>query len=279
MPKGSYQGTHATTSAERKSAGSSSRETDPRKRTRSLTPASLAMRRKRCSSGSPSSAGAGGPPATTSSAPGTSASAAMTLPTPLRGTSRPTDRILATSPLRAAVGPAGVKWSRSTPQGTTDTRRRGAPKRSSSNSSSLQVATIWSTSAAMRSSACSRSAGLVSDVPCWRRLTTPRAWKVCSTGSRSSVAASSAAMPDIQKCACTTSGGATSQERRRWSAKRPMYGGSASLGTYAAGPASTCSTTTPWASRTRAARHGASRRVCTTTSWPRAARAVASAAT
>ena len=43
-----------------------------------------------------------------------------------------------------------------------------------------------------------RSGGLVSVMPLQRRFVAPRAWKVCTTGTRTCAAASRAARPDIQ---------------------------------------------------------------------------------
>ena len=50
------------------------------------------------------------------------------------------------------------------------------------------------------------AAGWCPRLPWCRRLTVPSAWNVCTTGMAVPRAASSAASPDIQKCAWTTSG-------------------------------------------------------------------------
>jgi hypothetical protein len=60
------------------------------------------------------------------------------------------------------------------------------------------VATIRSTSRATVRSAAIRSSGLVSHAPWCRRLTLPKAWKVCTVGTPTSRAAASTAIPDIQ---------------------------------------------------------------------------------
>ncbi len=83
----------------------------------------------------------------------------------------------------------------------------------SSWTSSVQVAMIRAQDAPISRSAAGRSAGLVSAVPWWRRLTVPSAWYVCTTGTPRSRAASSAAVPDIQKWAWTTWGRVPRQAR------------------------------------------------------------------
>ena len=72
-----------------------------------------------------------------------------------------------------------------------------------------------STRPATARSAATRPGGLVSSAPWWRRFTLPRAWKVCTTGRPSGAAADTAAMPDIQKWACTTSGRRAAQSAPR----------------------------------------------------------------
>src|SRR5512144_907649 len=279
IPNGSYHGTQATTSAERMSAGRASRPTRPRKSTRSSTPCRSASARRRRISRSRPSPVRSGPPATTSSASGTSARALMRLPTPLRATSRPTNNTRYKPGCLASAAPSGRNRVRSTPHGRTDTRRRSAPIRTSSNSSSEQVATIRSSSRTRCSSIAIRCAGEVSLWPWCRRLTTPSAWKVCTTGIPSGRAAASAARPDIQKWAWTTSGRSRSHSVCRSRAKSSMYGSSSSLGTAVGGPAATWSTTTPGCVTTRRRRAWSSRRVCTVTSTPRPARAADSEAT
>ena len=121
----------------------------------------------------------------------------MVSSTPLRRTSRPT----VTSRGRAARGnavPFGVNPAVSTPHGTTRIRCRGAPRRASSKTSSLHVATIRSTAWATARSAATRPSGLVSAWPWCRRLTLPSAWKVCTVGTPLASAAVSTARPDIQ---------------------------------------------------------------------------------
>ena len=81
----------------------------------------------------------------------------MTLPMPLRSTSRPG----VDDPVRrgraARAGPSGRKCSRSTPHGTTWTLERSAPSRISSKTSSVQVATMRSARATMSRSSSTRS--------------------------------------------------------------------------------------------------------------------------
>ena len=284
MPNGSYQGTQTTASALRSRAGSSARPTRPRKCTRSSTWALRASARSRPTSGSVSTSAASGPPATTSSASGPPlltrpASAEIALPMPLRSTRRPTYTSRARPGVRSSASPIGRKVSRSTPHGTTEMRLRSPPRRSSSKTSSLQVATMRSHSSTRRRSTSSRSGGLVSREPWWRRFTTPSAWKVMTTGIPSGRAASRAAYPLIQKCACTTSGRRRDHWRRRSSAKASMYGNRVSLETTSAGPAGTWSTVTPVPMGTRRGSARSSRRVCTTTSTPRRPIACARAAT
>ena len=204
---------------------------------------------------------AGGPPAITRSVPGSWVRAAMTSPIPLRSTSRLTTSRRERSGSRGSTGPSGRNRLRSTPHGTTVTRCRSAPIRTSSKTSSEQVATMRSACPARNRSSRRRLGGLVSLAPWWRRLTTPRAWKVCTTGTPSGRAAARAARPDIQKWAWTTSGGSTRQERRSPAASSSMWGSSSSLGIRSGGPASTCSTVTPGAKVTRGGRSGSSRRV------------------
>ena len=243
MPNGSYQGTARTTSAERIQPGTSSRATAPVSTSRSATPAAAATARSRRTSGSASSSSAGGPPTTTSSASGTAASARTASSCPLRSTSRPRTSSRGRS-VRAATGPRGVKTEVSTPHGTIETRSEDSPRRRSSNTSSLHVATTWSTSRHRSRSRPTRPSGEVSAAPWCRCLTEPRAWKVCTTGTgavRASAAATEAS-PLIQKCACTRSGGDAAQRRRSTRAKVRMCGSRPSLGTGRAGPAVTCAT-------------------------------------
>ncbi|OLT07623.1 hypothetical protein BJF77_13845 [Kocuria sp. CNJ-770] len=111
-------------------------------------------------------------------------------------------------------------------------------------------------------SAASRPAGLVSAAPWCRRLTAPRAWKVCTTGICRASAARRAAIPDIQKCACTRSGAPVRAQSR--ASQRPnssMYGARSSLGSGLGGPAGTCTTRAPGASSTTSGSRTASRRV------------------
>ena len=130
------------------------------------------------------------------------------------------------------------------------------------------------------------TAGLVSAAPWCRRLTTPSAWKVCATGigpppvrACTCATASSAACPDIQKCACTTSGRSTNHSAASTAANVPMYGKSSSFGTARAGPASTWTSSTPGRSSTRTGSSAESRRVYTVTWWPRSASAADNSAT
>jgi hypothetical protein len=173
MPKGSYQGTQIVTCAERIRAGTSSLGTWPTNRTRSATPALHASSRRRITSGSPSSSSAGGPPTTTSSASLMLRSASMTVSTPLRGTRRPRE---SSRGRRGLVTGDGANSSVSTPHGTTQAARRGTFIRSSSVTSSPQVAMTASTLRPMTVSALMRCGGLVSSLPWWRRLTVPSAW-------------------------------------------------------------------------------------------------------
>ena len=108
-----------------------------------------------------------------------------------------------------------------------------------------------STSRASARSIRIRTGGLVSRRPWNRRFVTPSAWKVCTTGTSRSRVADSAASPDIQKCACTRSGGSAANRAASSEPSRPTSGSSSSFGTGAAGPASRCSTSTPSAVRTR----------------------------
>ena len=179
-----------------------------------------------------------GRPPTTSSASGSAASARITV-----GRSpcaRPAGRRSGAGAGRSGAPPGrpGGTRSRSTPHGTTDIRPRGTPSRTSSPTSSRQCAMTRSHArprcAARRPT---RPGGLVSAAPWWRRLTEPSAWKVCTTGtSRPRDRRVSAARPDIQKCAWTTSGGhrprqlpgqplaklaACAAAARPWAAARP----------------------------------------------------------
>ena len=120
--------------------------------------------------------------------PGSSRERLMTLPMPLRSHQRGRRRRRRRARRRAARrARRGGSASRSTPHGTTAIRRGRRPSRSSSKTSSVQVAT---TRSARRDDARARAraapAGLVSASPWWRRLTTPSAWNVCTTGSRAS---------------------------------------------------------------------------------------------
>jgi hypothetical protein len=281
MPNGSYQGTHATTSAERNSAGTSGRATAPRNSTWSSTPSARARPRRRRTSGSEPRASAGGPPATTSSVPGSADSAEITSSMPLRGTSRLTTTTRWPPRLGGATGPAGRKAVGSMPHGTTVMRSGSPPRAVSSATSSVHVATRWSASRRSCASTSHRAAGLVSAPPWCRRFTTPRAWNVCTIGGGAGSAprACRPAQPDIQKWVCTTSGGRAAHRRRSARAKAGMWFQSSSLGTAVVGPATMCSTWTPGAMCTRGGRSGASARVDTVTSHPRPARCAASAAT
>jgi hypothetical protein len=100
----------------------------------------------------------------------------------------------------------GVEQRQVDAAGTTEIRRRSPPRRRSSKTSSVQVATTRSASRTEPASTSRRPAGLVSRSPWWRRFTTPSAWKVMTTGTPSGRAAASAALPLIQKWAWTTSG-------------------------------------------------------------------------
>jgi hypothetical protein len=130
----------------------------------------------------------------------------------------------------------------------------------------------------LRSSAI-RLGGLVSLSPCSRRFTTPRAWNVCTTGMPSGAAAASAARPDIQKWAWTTSGRDRLHDSVSRCANWSMWRSRRSLAMGLAGPASTCSTSTPGASCAWRGSVRSSRLVCTVTSAPRLAIAVDNAAT
>jgi hypothetical protein len=133
-----------------------------------------------------------------------------------------------------------VNTSVSTPHGTIETRSVVSPSRRSSNTSSVQVATTWATVLHSERSSSIRFGGEVSAAPWCRRLTEPRAWKVCSTGT--DPAAATAASPLIQKCACTTSGACSAQVRRRSAANSGMCRSRSSLGSSQAGPAGTWTT-------------------------------------
>ncbi len=199
---------------------------------------------------------------------GTAASARITVSKPFRGTSRPTESTRRSGP-RSATGPSGLNCSTSTPQGSTVTRCRAAPSRTSSCDSSVEVAMTADTSRASARSIRIRTGGLVSCRPWKRFFVTPSAWKVCTTGGSarpSCRAAATAASPDIQKCACTTSGGSAARRSASARPRSPTYGSSSSFGSGSAGPASRCSTTTPSSVTTRPGRSAESRRVCTVTS-------------
>jgi hypothetical protein len=137
-----------------------------------------------------------------------------------------------------------VKTAVSTPHGTIDTRSLARPSRRSSNTSSEQVASTWLTPAHSPRSSSTRWGGEVSAAPWCRLFTEPSAWKVCSTGTGGSrlPAASTAASPDIQKCAWTTSGRRTDQPARSSAAKAGMCPSSSSLGSGTGGPAVTWAT-------------------------------------
>ena len=185
---------------------------------------------------------------------------------PLRSTRRPTASRRGRPEDGSAAGccpaSAGVKCSVSTPQGTTCTWSVGTPIRASSSTSSRHVATTASTWAATRHSRSTRSAGLGSASPWWRRLTLPSAWNVWATGTPRRRPAHTAASPDIQKCPCTTSGSPVrAQSDAIQSANRSMCGRRSSLGRGSGGPAGTCTTTTPGPTGTRSGRSGSSRRV------------------
>ncbi len=161
----------------------------------------------------------------------------MVVPTPLRRTSRDAVRTRNGRP-RSSTGPSGRNSSVSTPHGTTEMACSGTPSALSSNASSEHVAITWSTLRPTAGSIHSRSAGLVSAEPWCRRLTTPSAWKVCTTGIRTPPVrawtcwtASSAACPDIQKCPCTTSGRSTNHSAAITEANVPMNGNNSSFGT------------------------------------------------
>jgi hypothetical protein len=125
----------------------------------------------------------------------------------------------------------------------------------------VQVAITRSTSRASARSIRTRTGGLVSRAPWNRRLVTPSAWKVSSTGIPVPRVAASAASPDIQKWACITSGGSTASRAASAVPSSPTSGSSSSFGTGAAGPASRCSTTTPPGMVTRSGSPAESRRV------------------
>ena len=101
---------------------------------------------------------------------------------PLRSTSRPMLSSRARPGGRASRGPSGRKRPRSTPQGMTVSRARDAPRRTSSNTSSVHVAMTWS----------ARCGELALDLQSLRRagvllalvaaLDLPSAWNVCTSG-------------------------------------------------------------------------------------------------
>jgi hypothetical protein len=204
-------------------------------------------------------------------------SASITSSMPLRRTRRPSDSSRGRSP-RGAAGPSGVNRAVSTPHGTTAIRRRGAPIRTSSNTSSVQVASTRSAWRATASSARTRPPGLVSSAPWWRRFTLPSAWKVCTAGNRSRAAAR-ATIPDIQKWPCTMSGGSAVQASSSTRVNAGRCGTSSSFGTDRAGPAATWRTTTPGRTGTASGAASSSRRVHTVISCPLSASAELSSRT
>ena len=213
MPNGSYQGAHTTASAERSNARHPLRgAAAPRKRTRSRDPALGGQSRPAAPrSGSSGPGSAGHAPARPS---GTAASAAIASSTPLRRTSRPTltsrGRPLRASD-RAVRGERASRRPRRAPPGSGAAAR---PCRISSKTSSLQVAMTRSAPRATRPLGArpARRAG-VARSPWCRRLTLPSAWKVCTVGTPDVPGGREPASPDIQKCACTTSGGSPAPGR------------------------------------------------------------------
>lgn len=87
------------------------------------------------------------------------------------------------------------------------------PRRASSNTSSEQVAIARPTCLPTMRSHRFRSGGLGPASPWCSRFTAPSGRKVRTGGTPASCAARTVATPDIQKCACATSGGAPSTGR------------------------------------------------------------------
>ena len=130
----------------------------------------------------------------------------MTLPMPLRSTSRPTTSTRCRRP-RGATGPSVVNRRRSTPHGMTLIRRRSPPIRTSSNTSSVHVAMMWSMVRTKQVSVSMRSAGLVSFGALLSPLHDPERMERLHDGHAERAGRpSSDARPDIQKWAWTTSG-------------------------------------------------------------------------
>ena len=203
----------------------------------------------RRASGSMASSSACGPPATTQLGAGEARGArAITSSIPLRGTSRLDDDDAVAAVPGRGHGSGGAERRRDRSRRERPRWRRGRrPGSSSSSTSSRQVATTWSASrTSCRPRPSTRSGGLVSASPWWRRLTTPRAWNVRTTGgSPSGRAASSAAQPGHPEVGVDDVGPAdrpTAPQRR---AKAGMCGQRSSFGTGSGGPARTCSTRDP----------------------------------
>ncbi|SLI99227.1 Uncharacterised protein [Mycobacteroides abscessus subsp. abscessus] len=160
---------------------------------------------------------------------------------PLRGSNFPAHNSRCRA-LRSAAAPPGVNAVTSTPEGTTEMRKRGTPMRTSSTASSTLVARMCRARVAISRSNRMREGGLVSARPWCLRLTVPKAWKVTTTGMSKARAASSAASADIQKCACTSCGRSVSQCLRRKVPNSPRCGRVRSRGNGSGGPAGTCTT-------------------------------------
>ena len=89
----------------------------------------------------------------------------------------------------------------------------------------------------MRRSSSTRFAGLGSAARWWRAFTTPRAWKVCTSGMGRPAVPLRAARPDIQKCAWAMSGGSCCHSRASRPPNSGMCGSSSSFSSGAIGPA------------------------------------------
>ena len=140
--------------------------------------------------------------------------------------------------------------------------------------SSVQVATTRSTRGAIAALDLDpAAAGSCRASPWWRRLTTPSAWKVCTTGMPSARAARRARRgPTSRSARARRRAARPPTARAARAAKAPMYGSSSSFGHVARRARRRRGRRRrPGASGTRRGSAGSSRRVCTTTSSPRRA--------
>ena len=275
MPNGSYQGAHTTASAERSSAGTSAR--GDRRRGTAPGPRRRQRAASACSRASVGIAGCPRRRAADDAArrPAPAASAATDLVDAL-APHQPADAHQPRPPARAAAtGPSGENARVSTPQGTTrHAAAVGAPCGSARTPRRRRSRGRGRRGGRAPARRAIRPAGWCRRAPWWRRLTLPSAWKVWTTGCPGRASAAVAASPDIQKWACTTSGGSARQARSSPSASAGMCGRSSSFGIGRAGPASTWRDDRRRGAAARA-RAGRGRRggCSTVTSWPAAASA------